>query len=133
MRVVSNLPEHPGRIYPIRSFGAAAAGERRDGSTGSCLPCQYRPKCFHIDCSPQFPHISLEPCLLQLAPLLSFFLPLLCAQGSPFPSLLPNLRQPEDHLPAGEVISWGALLPHPPLQTLGLVCISSGGELIFLP
>lgn len=39
MHVVNNLPEHPGRIYPTRSFVAAAVGERRDGSTGSPLPC----------------------------------------------------------------------------------------------
>lgn len=117
MHIVNNLPENPGRIYPISSFVAAAVGERRYGSTSSHLPCLYRPKCFHAASSPpQFPPTSLGLYLLQLAPLLAFYpsfvLGALLTQSA-------AQSAPARRITLLEVISWGALLPHPPLQRTG--------------
>lgn len=100
---VNNLPEYSGRIFPIRSFVAAAVGERRGGSTGSCLPCQYRPKCLHADCSPpQFLPTSLGLCFLQLAPLLALY-PSSVLRALLFPVCCPICTSQKHHLPGREV------------------------------
>lgn len=70
--------------------------------------------------------------LLATAGPISSFLPLICAQGSPFPSLLPNLLQPEAP-PSWEMTSGEHCCPIPLCRELGLVCISTGGEIILLP
>lgn len=132
MHVANHLPEHPGRISPISSFVAAAVGERRDGSTGSCLPCQYTPKCFYADCSPPpFPPTRLGLCFLQVAPLA--FYPSFVLRALLFPVCCPICSSQKHHLPGREVTFWGALLPHPPLQRIGAGLHLSGGEIILLP
>lgn len=132
MHVANHLPEHPGRISPISSFVAAAVGERRDGSTGSCLPCQYTPKCFYADCSPPpFPPTRLGLCFLQVAPLA--FYPSFVLRALLFPVRCPICSSQKHHLPGREVTFWGALLPYPPLQRIGAGLHLSGGEIILLP
>lgn len=96
------------------------------------LPCQYRPKCFHVDCSPpcfyptayySFPHIADS--------ILAFYC-FSVLKNCPFPSLLFTLLQPEaspswdrSHLLGSGT---GPSLSKTPSRGLGCICISVGDE-----
>lgn len=139
MRAVNNLPENPGRIYPIRSFVAAATGERSFwyGSTGS-------PFCHvNTDQSAFMLTVHLHAPTHQLrtssaiVDSTSCFLSLFCAQDCPFPSLLPNLLWPEAPTSwrRSQLLGSGIALSlcKNSSRGLGSVCISAGDDQTLLP